>query len=351
MRSPYLITAFAVVLASVGTVACRGGSATGDDVGGDGGVDAPDGVGCTAMSPRSVEPEAFVGPTGLQPRLTALIDSAQTSLDVQMYLFTVKPLADRIVAAKQRGVAVRVILDPDEAGNAAVMPIFSAGQVAVRQATTLYPFSHAKYLVIDGKSAVIMSMNFNIDAMSTERNYGIVDKDPEDVADVEAVFRMDWAAAGNEPVQAADLTCTRLIVSPVNAKQRILELIASAHATLEVEAFYVTDTTMRNAIGAAAQRGVTVRVILESASDQPANADTAAYFKGLGIPVHYAMNEFYLHAKLIVADGVAFVGSQNFSTSGISKNREMGALVFEPTQAQVMTTQFETDFAATSPAP
>ena len=337
-----------VLVVALVTVACRGGSATSDD---GGGPDAPDGVGCTTTSPRSVEPEVFVGPMGLQARLTTLIDSAQTTLDVAMYLFTVKPLADRIVAAKARGVTVRVILDPDEAGNAAVMPILTAGQVPVRQATMLYPFSHAKYLVIDGTTAVIMSMNFNVDAMLNERNYGMVDKDPEDVADVAAVFEMDWAAAGNEPVRAADLTCTRLVVSPSNAKQRVLELIASAHQTLEVEALYVSETSVRNAIGTAAQRGVAVRVILESTQDQPGNAVATTYFQGLGIPVHYVANEFYLHAKLIIADGVAFVGSENFSVSGLTLNREMGAIVFEPSQAAVMTTQFDADFAATSPAP
>ena len=337
-----------VVVLALATVACRGGSATGDD---GAGPDAPDGIGCTTTTPRSVEPEAFVGPMGLQARLTTLIDSAQTTLDVAMYLFTVKPLAERIVAAKARGVTVRVILDPDEAGNAAVMPTLTGGQVPVRQATMLYPFSHAKYLVIDGTTAVIMSMNFNVDAMSNERNYGLVDRDPEDVADVAAVFEMDWAAAGNEPVRVADLTCTRLVVSPNNAKQRLLELIASAHQTLEIEALYVTETSVRNAIGMAAQRGVTVRVILESPQDQPGNADTTTYFQSLGIPVHYVANEFYLHAKLIVADGVAFVGSENFSVTGLSKNREMGAIVFEPAQAAVMTTQFDADFAATSAAP
>ncbi len=339
------------ILIGVGLVGCRPGGdghddGTGDDAA-DAGVDAPDGVGCTALAPRTVAPEAFVGPTGLQARLTTLIDSARSTLDVQMYLFTVRPLADRIVAAKGRGVAVRVILDPDEAGNAAVMPTLSSGQIAVRNATPLYPFSHAKYLVIDGSTAVIMSMNFNADAMSRERNYGIVDKDPEDVADLRAIFEMDWAAAGNEPARPADLTCTRLVVAPNNARQRIIELVNSASSTLEVEALYVTETTVRNAIGAAKGRGVDVRVILEDSSDQPQNADTLTYLRTMAIPVHDVTTQFYLHAKLIIADGVAFVGSENFSISGLTKNREVGAIVFEPAAAAVMTQQFDADWAAT----
>ena len=58
--------------------------------------DAPDGVGCAPLTPRSVRPEAFIGPDGLQARLGTLIDSAQHTLDLQMYLFTVDAVGRRI---------------------------------------------------------------------------------------------------------------------------------------------------------------------------------------------------------------------------------------------------------------
>jgi phosphatidylserine/phosphatidylglycerophosphate/cardiolipin synthase-like enzyme len=329
-------------------VACRsGGSAETPDAP----IDAPDGTGCTTMTPRTVPPETFVGPTGLQDRLGTLIDSAQTSLDVQMYLFTVRALADKVVAAQQRGVVVRVILDPDEAGNQQVTPTFTTAGINWKNASAMYTFSHAKYLIIDKTTAVIMSMNFNIDAMNNERNYGMVDKDPEDVADVQAIFEQDWALANGGTPPAANLDCTRLIVSPANARQRIYETIYGAHATLDIEALYVTDSSLRTAITNAKNQGASVRVILEDPSDQPQNADMATYLKGLGIPVKYASTQFYLHAKLIIADNVAFVGSQNLSSTALSSNREVGALVFEPGPEAIIQQQFDADWAATTPAP
>jgi phosphatidylserine/phosphatidylglycerophosphate/cardiolipin synthase-like enzyme len=329
-------------LVALSLAACTTTATQGDDDDGPG-VDANPGVGCTALAPRSVEPELFVAPVGLQARITGFIDGAQQTLDVQMYLFTVTAIADRIVAAKQRGVAVRVLLDPDHAGNANARSKLTAGGVAHRNAPTIYSFSHAKYMIADGARALIMSANFNVDAMDRERNYGIIDRDPEDVADLQAIYNMDWAAGGGEAGQPADLSCTRLVVSPNNAKQRIVELIDSATATLEVEALYVSELTVRDAIGAAKQRGVTVRVILEGSSD---NAETKAYFTGLGIPVHDASG-FFLHAKLVIADGVVFVGSENFSQTALTKNREVGALVFEPGPAALAKQQFDTDFAST----
>jgi len=337
--------AVALVLA---LVACRDSGNTGDDDdAADAGTDAAPGVGCTTMSPRSVAPETFVGPSGLQPRLEALIDGAQQSIDVQLYLFTVTAIADRLIAAHQRGVDVRVLLDPEHPGNSTVRSMLTSANVPHRNMPTVYEFSHAKFMIIDNQKAVIMSMNFNIDAMNMERNYGMIDRDPDDLADVQAIFDMDWAAGGGESPMVADLECTRLIVSPNNSRQRIIELINSAKQTLDVEALYVSDVTVRNAIGMAKQRGATVRVILEPSSD---DADSIGFFKGRDIEVHEASG-FYLHAKLIVADGVVFVGSENFSQTSLSKNREVGALVFEQAPARVIRDQFDTDWANTPPAP
>lgn len=334
-------SSFVIALALVG---CRG---TDPSDGADAGVDVPDGVGCTPMTPRSTPPETFVGPTGLQPRLTALIDGAQQTLDVQMYLFTVTAIRDRIIAAHDRGVAVRVLLDPDHEGNISTRNQLNAANVPTRDAPTLYSFSHAKYMIADGTTALVMSANFNVDAMSSERNYGFIDRDANDVADIKAIFDMDWAAGGGEAPKPADLACTRLIVSPNNSRMRILELIDGATSTLEVEALYISETNVRNAIGAAKDRGVAVRVILEGTMD---NQDTISFFRGRNIEVHNA-STFYLHAKLIIADGVSFIGSENYSLTSLTKNREVGALIFEASQTAIVKTQFDADWTNTPAVP
>jgi cardiolipin synthase len=322
----------------VAAVACRtdGG---GENVDGGMDPDAQPGVGCSMKSPRSVPPEAFVGPSGLQQRITALFDGAQDRIDIAMYLWTVKPLADRLVAAKNRGVDVRVLLDPDHDGNDNVRPIFTAGGVNVRNAPSLYTYSHAKYILVDGEAAVIMSMNFNVDAMNSERNYGMVDRDPDDVADVQAIFDQDWAMSAGEPPRPADLSCTRLVVSPTNAKARILEHINSARETLELQIMYLSETGVRDAVIAAKGRGVAVRVIISEETDE-----SIPMLKAAGVQVKTSPNSYYLHAKLIVADGVPFVGSENMSFTSLTRNREVGALVFEPAAAMVVTQQFESDW-------
>jgi phosphatidylserine/phosphatidylglycerophosphate/cardiolipin synthase-like enzyme len=333
------------VFVALALVACRPSDSAEDSDAAPPTPDAPDGTGCTALTPRSEAPDPIVGPSGLEAKMGALIDGAKTSLDIQMYLFTVDSIAAKIVAAKQRGVAIRMLLDKDEAGNLNVTPTLTSGGVNWKWASSLYTFSHAKYMVVDKAQAVIMSMNWNVDAMRTERNYGIIDRDIEDIADVQAIFEADWQLASGGAPTAANLACTRLVVSPTNSKTRLLEHINSATTNLDVETMYVSETTIRDAIIAAKTRGVAVRVIVNEATD-----DAVAFFKQAGITVKIPAT-FYLHAKLIIADQVAFVGSVNMSYTSLVKNREVGALVFEPTAFAPIQSQFDSDWNVSTAIP
>ena len=304
-------------------------------------IDARTSAGCTETTARSETLSVFIGPSGLQSRLGALIDGAQTSIDLQMYLFTVSDLATKIIAAKNRGVAVRVLLDPNEAGNASTHTKFVNAGVAVKDTLPQYPYAHAKYMIIDGNTVAIMSANFNAGAMSSERNYGVIDTDPLDIADAQVIFNYDYAI-GPLP----DLSCTRLVVSPINSKQRVLTLINGAKSTLDLELLYLLDTNIFTAVQQAHARGVTVRVILSDPSTTPENTGTITTLKASNIPVHVA-TAFDVHAKLIIADGIALVASENMSLTSLTMNREVGVLVLESDGNATIQTQFDSDFAST----
>jgi HKD family nuclease len=300
--------------------------------------------GCTTLAPRTSTPELFVGPTQWRESIEGAIDSASTSLDVQMYLFTVTDIADHIISAQQRGVAVRVLLDPHEPNSVVQAKLTKAG-VPNHTDPTYFSFAHAKYMIIDKVTAVILSGNFNAAAVNTtdstgERNYGFVDHDLDDVVDLQAIYESDWAA-GPEP----DLSCTRLIVSPINSAQRVVDHINTAMHTLDIEVLYLDDTEVRAAIYAAVGRGVAVRVMLSDPARNPQNTTTQTTFQGKGIPTRILTTN-YLHTKMIQADGVAMVGSENMSLTSLTKNREVGALIFETEPANLVHTQYEADWAS-----
>jgi len=338
--------AYTALLLIFGFVACREPATSSVDAAGDAAplADARTMHGCNVNDPRSAAPEVFVGPVGYGPKFRSIIDGATTSIDLQMYLFTVTDLSTALINAKQRGVAVRVLLDPDHAGNTSTRSKLMSAGVNVQNAPAGFEYAHAKYMLVDGKMAVVSSGNFNIGALESERNYAFVTRDAEDLADLAAIFAADWDGT------AISQACTRLLVSPYNSRPRLLAHINSAQTKLDLELFYMTDGDVVAAVKLAISRGVTVRAILTSPTDLAGNASTITMLKGLGVPVKVAKN-FDLHAKLIIADGVAFIGSENMSYTSLTKNREVGALIFEPSQAQIAQAQFDLDFASEPDAP
>ena len=169
-----------------------------------------------------------------------------------------------------------------------------------------FDYFHNKFFVVDGKVAVMSTGNFSKSfSIDLERNFAAVDRDPADLADLSAIFAADWAGT---PLV---MPCTRMVVSPINARERILDVIDGAKHTLLIESMQFADTGVREAVKRRIEAGVEVRALLADASWIDANAAAATYLQGLGVIVKSIP---HLHTKVLVADGeVAYVGSENFS--------------------------------------
>lgn len=111
------------------------------------------------FSPGDPKPE-----TGI----VALIAAAQTSIRVQAYSFTSRPIAEALIAAKARGVDVRVILDARMAGERGGMAQTLADGGVVVLLDSAEAIAHNKVILVDAKSLVTGSYNFT--AAAAERN-------------------------------------------------------------------------------------------------------------------------------------------------------------------------------------
>jgi cardiolipin synthase len=295
---------------------------------------------CDPYLPRSPAPTVLVGPHGLQSSLLARVNGAQSEIWVMMYQLTVSAFVNAFIAAHQRGVSVRILLDGQQTVNEPARSQLTAAGVPVRNAPSTFTNAHSKVLLIDRREAVIMSGNLNSYTMSSERNYAAVDVDPEDIADVASVFEVDWAGSG-----MLDLACTRLVVSPVNARARLDGLIRGARQRLDLAVMYVSDSGMRNAIKARAAAQVPVRVLLADPAWIDSNQATAAELAAAGISVRF-LKTYELHAKLIIADQTVFVGSENLSYTSLDRNREIGIFLTETAPVAATQAQFEADWSA-----
>ena len=299
---------------------------------------------CDPSTARAADPEIFIGPTGLEQKLVALIASAKSSLDVLIYEIDDADIIAALVAAKKRGVAVRMVIDRNNQGTAKATLV--AGGVEVHDSSSIFPYAHAKSMLIDKTRSVIMSMNMNSYSINGERNYGAISAEPGDAEDLAKVFEADFAGTP----MSVELGCSKLLVAPLNARPRILDLIASTKSKLVMSVMYLSDPTLLQATLDRAAAGVATRIILAAPGWIKGNDATAQKLATAKIPVKY-MKSLDCHAKLIVSDDRAFVGSENMSANSIDANREVGLIVSNPPSVAPIEKQFEADWASATVAP
>ncbi len=276
------------------------------------------------------------------------INSATSSIDLTMYELTDTTVTTDLVNREKAGVNVRVILDNAEKSvNQTAFNALQAGGVAVTFSSTAFTFTHQKTLTVDNRESFISTGNLDSRFYSTSRDYGVFDTDAADVAAIVAVFNADFAKTAITPSDGDDL-----VWSPTDSQTHLLALINGAQHSLDIEQEEFGDTALVNAIVAAENRGVTVRVVVESPSSYTTelNEVTAAGGKVTG---YTDPNGFYIHAKAIIADfGTAtakiFLGSENFSDNSLNHNRELGLIITDPGVMNGVESTFNADFNQTA---
>jgi phosphatidylserine/phosphatidylglycerophosphate/cardiolipin synthase-like enzyme len=304
-------------------------------------VDAPPGADfCNATDPRTVPVVTYATPEAGEAPYVDALKAAQTSIDLSVYLMGYGGILDQLEAKARAGVQVRVILDQlKKSTNQKYFDRLVAAGAQVHWSDPQFSYFHSKFFVVDHAVAVMSTGNFSKDySIDVERNFVAVDRDPADIADLNAVFAADWAGT---PLA---MPCTRMVISPINARERIIDVIDNAQHTLIIESMQFADTGVREAVKRRVEAGVQVRVLLADASWIDANAAAATYLKNLGVPVKYIP---HLHSKMLVADGaVAYTGSENFSYTSLEKNREVGVILVEPSSVAPLVETFEKDWTA-----
>ena len=111
------------------------------------------------------------------------------------------------------------------------------------------------------------------------------------------------------------------------------------------------DSTIQNALISAAKRGVDVRVFSENADGEYDSAFARLARAGVRISYFSSAHGFYIHGKVIEADygthhAKAFIGSENFSSTSLNRNRELGLIVSDHAVLASLARTFAADFRA-----
>jgi PLD-like domain/Putative Ig domain len=276
------------------------------------------------------------------------VNSATSSIDMTIYELKDTTLVNDLVSREKAGVNVRVILDQaHQSYDAAAYSALTAGGVGVTYSSTAFTYTHQKTITVNNDESYISTGNFDTTYYATSRDYGVFDTNATDVAAIVAVFNADYAKTSITPSDGADL-----VWSPTDSQTRLLALINGAQHSLDIEQEEFSDTALVNAVVAAANRGVTVRVVIEDPSSYSSelNEVTAAGGKVTG---YSSTTGFYIHAKTIIADygtstAKAFAGSENFSANSLNDNRELGLISTDSGVVSGLESTFSADFTGSS---
>lgn len=322
-----------------------GGALPADDAGRDPTADLDGG----SLQTSVVQIQVFPSNSGMQSIVDA-IKGAKKSVHMTMYLLTsdavIKALGDQKAAGKDVKVVLNQSFPPNGGSNQSSFNQLKARNVDVVWAPSAYTFTHAKTIIVDSEKVLVMTMNLTETSAQSNREFVATDLDPKDVADAEKVFAADHANT--------DVTVdSKLIFSPSNAgpvdpRTRLKALIDSARTSLDVEVQSLSDTALVDAIVKAQVAKVAVRVVIDANTINTNGQDAAiAKLKAAGVPL-VAVTTPDVHAKAIVADGTAFVGSQNFTPTALNSNREVGLLTSVASEVAKVKDAIGKDFAVGS---
>jgi phosphatidylserine/phosphatidylglycerophosphate/cardiolipin synthase-like enzyme len=255
------------------------------------------------------------------------INGAKRKLQIRMFLFTDPTMLQTVLAAKRRGVAVRVMLNPARrdgtSDNDETRKALVAAGIEVRDSNPDFALTHQKSMVIDETTGFVESLNWETRDLTETRDYAVQTQHKLEVSEMIACFDADWNRQKFAPHGDS-----RLIWCPNNGRERIAEFIESAKHSLWLQNERYQDTVIIERLVRAMARGVRVHILARP----PHTLKKDKLMEGVGglrimhdvgAKVH-ALKGMKLHAKMIVADDKrAVIGSINLAPGSFDARREL----------------------------
>ena len=170
-----------------------------------------------------------------------------------------------------------------------------------------------------------MTANLTSQYYATSRDFLVIDTSRPDIAAIGAVFDADYAHHASPPAMAGSgLVADRFAGQTARAHQR-------RHHSLRIYSEEMGDATIEKALIAAAKRGVDVQVTGENRTASTTAPTSGS--RGRGARQLLQLRERLLHprqggrGRLRHSRAKVFIGSENFSSTSLNRNRELGLII------------------------
>ncbi len=307
--------------------------------------------------------------------MTSAVERATSSVEVEFYITawdeTTGPFFDALVAAGERGVDVRLLLDHIGSrgipGWRDLRRRLDGAPLRWRAMLPIHPLrgqvrrpdlrNHRKILVVDGRTGFMGSQNLVEPGYNKPKNHAAgrtwvdlaVRVEGPAVSALRAVFASDWYVETGESmvddlltgesnaVPTADVSCQVLPSGPgfltENNLRVFTTLIYSAQRRVSITSpYFVPDEPLLYAVTTAAQRGVDIELFVSAVGDQfMVQHAQCSYYQALletGVRIFLYPAPAVLHAKhLSIDDDVAVIGSSNMDMRSFALNHEVSMML------------------------
>ena len=268
-------------------------------------------------------------------RVVALIDGATTRVDVAQFTFSRKEIEAALVAAYERGVAVRVAMDSGQDREGSLSRRLAASGVPLRFVKgrsagggAFAGIQHAKFMVVDGGIVATGSNNWSSTGTSiNEENTIVIGGASADPLIAGFICHFDAIWAGDPDSASA---CSNEVVAftpSTSGFKRIRNELRASQRSVDILMHHLKYDKLVKELAKAAERGVRVRVLVNEPDRAEHSGPSWDRLFTAGGLIRFKRNnaEAYqlMHHKLVVVDDSLLInGSGNWSGSAFFNNFE-----------------------------
>ena len=290
------------------------------------------------------------------PAALDLIAAATNSIDVvQLEMHddrAVQAIEAALAAAVKRGVQVRVLLDDGVDFNAAaVARLLALGAEA--KLDTPVKMTHSKLVIVDGKIVLLGSTNWTGNSMGNNNETNVRLDDPILAETFARYFAALWADSAVEPDLPSVESGTVKTVVNRQYFPEVMELFNAATQRIRVVMYGISYSPkyaggkvnqLVEALAAARSRGVDVAVVIDLSDYNgllnKVNDPAKKFLADAGVAVFDDPAPITTHAKMIVADDCAVIGSVNWGKDALENRNETCVAIRDPAIADQFAAYF-----------
>lgn len=309
---------------------------------------------------NNARPKLYIDGHEIFPAIINLIRSAQKSLYIETFIFhfdeTGKKVAQEIVAKKEEGIEVKVIIDSIglrfRSGDFEIVNYLLSHGVDVLVynkyliSTDGVNITHRKIIIADGETAIVGGANFGLE-YETDWHDSMTELQGEIVQEIQDEYLYGWYLSGGKAPEQKQLLPVGKKYGHIPMKvtftdgtadnkqndfeKYLISCIYMAEHKIKIANPYFSDFNVINALIEARKRGVEIDIVIPKENDTlffaSLNLGTSKKLVENDINVYFYLERFS-HTKAYIIDEIVIVGSSNLDPRSLKENQELSVIIY-----------------------